>query len=124
MRAHLKQIVSPDVEALDTFRPDDPTRFLIPVILSIGLEGTDAADDFSTMICSARSLAALAAENKVLAGQAFIIAETWDFPLIRERIAAYCASCEGETWEDILPMLTRLGVWEFENFEDDEPARA
>ncbi len=112
------------VEPLESFSPDDPTRFMVWVTLSIGLEGTEAADDFQALICSARSLAAMVEGSGIVVGQPLIVAETWDYPLIRQRIEDYCAACEGEEWEDILPMLTRLGLWEFENFNPDQTVTA
>jgi hypothetical protein len=121
MRAELKDVFSVEVESLEGFTPDDPTRFMVWVTLSIGVEGTDAADNFRTLICSARSLGAMVAESGVIVGQPLIVADAWDFPLIRQRVEDYCASCQGEEWEDILPMLTRLGLWEFENYDPDGP---
>jgi hypothetical protein len=119
MRAELKDIASTGVEPLETFEPEDPTQFLLWVTLSIGLQGVDAADNFQALICSTRQLAALVGQSGVVVGQPLIVAETWDFPLIKQRIEDYCAACEGEEWEDILPMLTRLGLWEFENYNPD-----
>jgi len=119
MKAQLKDIVSADVESLETFTPDDPTRFMVWATLSIGLEGTEAADNFQVLICSVRSLASLVAESGVILGQPLIVADAWDFPHIKQRIEDYCSGCEGEMWEDILPMLTRLGLWEFENYDPD-----
>jgi hypothetical protein len=120
MKAELKYIASSDVGSLEDYAPDDPTRFMIWVTLSIGVEGTEAADDFNALICSPRSLMAMVAESGVVVGQPLILAETWDFPQIRQRIEDYCSACEGEEWEDILPMLTRLGLWEFEAYKPDE----
>ena len=121
MRAELKDVSSIDVESLEGFTPDDPTCFLVWVTLSIGIEGTDAADNFRALICSVRSLGAMVAESGVIVGQPLIVADAWDFPLIRQRVEDYCTGCEGEEWEDILPMLTRLGLWEFENYNPDGP---
>ena len=121
MRAELKDVFSVEVESLEGFTPDDPTRFMVWVTLSIGVEGTDAADNFRTLICSVRSLGAMVAESGIIVGQPLIVADAWDFPLIRQRVEDYCAACEGEEWEDILPMLTRLGLWEFENYNPDGP---
>jgi Immunity protein 8 len=119
VRAELKDIASLGVEPLESFAPEDPTRFEIWVTLSIGLEGLEAADDFQALICSTRSLAAMVEQSGVLVGQPLIVVEAWDLPLIKRRIEDYCAACQGEEWEDILPMLTRLGLWEFENYNPD-----
>src|SRR3954451_11746455 len=116
MRAQLKEITPVGVENLDEFKPDNPALFIVWVTLSIGVEGTDAADDFRALICALRSLSGLVAESGVLLGQPVIIAERWDFPIIKRRIEDYCSACEGEEWEDILPKLMRLGLWEFEDF--------
>jgi hypothetical protein len=120
MRAELKSIFSPEVD-IAGYRPDDPSRFLVSATLSIGIEGEDgSADDFDVLICSVRSLAGLVAEARVLVARPLIVAERWDFPLILQRIQEYCASCEGEAWEDMVPMLARLGVWEFEQINAGE----
>jgi hypothetical protein len=108
------------VEPLESFTPDDPAHFSLWVTLSIGIEGLDAADDFQALICSTNSLAELVAQRGVLVGQPLIVTQNWDLSLIRKRIEDYCAACQGEEWEDILPMLTRLGLWEFENYNPDE----
>ena len=121
MKAELKDISSSQIESLESFVPDDPASFRLWVTLSIGLEGTDAADDFETLICSVNSVAALVGESGgVIVGQPLIITERWDHQQIRQRIEDYCSSCQGEEWEDILPMLTRIGLWEFENFDPDD----
>jgi hypothetical protein len=124
MKAELKDVSSSTLESLESFTPDNPSSFSLWVTLSIGPEGTDAADDFEALICSVDSVAAMAAESSVIVGQPLIIAERWDYPQIRQRIADYCSACQGEEWEDVLPMLTRIGLWEFENFNpDDTPVR-
>jgi hypothetical protein len=119
MKAELKDMSSSQVESLESFVPDDPASFRLWVTLSIGLEGTDAADDFEALVCSVDSVAAMAAESGVIVGQPLIVAERWDYQQIRQRIEDYCSACQGEEWEDILPMLTRIGLWEFENFDPD-----
>src|SRR4051812_20639009 len=119
MRAELKFIAPVGMEPLESYKPASPDLFMVWVTLSIGLEGTEAADDFQALICSVRSLAALVAESGTVVGQPLIVAESWDFPVIKQRIEDYCAACRGEEWEDILPLLMRLGLWEFENFNPD-----
>ena len=116
MRAQLKEIAPLGAGGLETFQPDNPALFMVWVTLSIGVEGTEAADDFRALICSVSSLSGLVAESVVLLGQPLIVAERWDFPLIKQRIEDYCSACEGDEWEDILPKLMRLGLWEFEDF--------
>src|SRR4051812_998915 len=101
MRAQLKYITLVEEGSLESFKPDNPALFMIWVTLSIGIEGTDAADDFRTLICSVRSLSGLVAESGIILGQPLIIAERWDYPLIKQRIEDYCTACEGEEWEDI-----------------------
>jgi hypothetical protein len=120
MRAELKDLSSLGVEPLESFAPEDPTQFSLWVTLSIGVEGLDAADDFQALICSSRTLSEMVAQRGVLVGQPLIVVQEWDFPLIKQRIEDYCAACQGEEWEDILPMLTRLGLWEFEDYNPDE----
>ena len=119
MRAELKDMSSLGVEPLESFTPDDPTQFSLWVTLSIGVQGFDAADNFQALICSTHNLMDIVRQSGALVGQPLIVAETWNLPLIKQRIEDYCAACQGEEWEDILPMLTRLGLWEFENYNPD-----
>jgi hypothetical protein len=121
MRAELKDIVAIGAEPLESFRPADPAVFAVWITLSIGVEGKEAADDFQALICSVRSLGGIVAESGLIVGQPLIVAETWDYPVIKQRIEDYCAACQGDEWEDILPLLMRLGIWEFENFNPDQP---
>ena len=121
MRAELKDVSSIDVESLEGFTPDDPTRFLVWVTLSIGIRDGCGRQFLGARPARSGPSGPWWAESGVIVGQPLIVADAWDFPLIRQRVEDYCTGCEGEEWEDILPMLTRLGLWEFENYNPDGP---
>lgn len=118
MKAELKEI-SPLVPtySLEEFWPDDESNFALPVRLMIGTDDSVGADSFDILVCTPDWIKSQYAEEKCVWGRHMLIVLEYDFDLIKREIERYIATCTGEDWETIAQKLSRIGSWEFEDYQ-------
>ncbi|WP_108026769.1 Imm8 family immunity protein [Burkholderia mayonis] len=47
-----------------------------------------------------------------------LIVETYDYDVIKALIERYVARSDGDDWASIAAKLSRIGAWEFEDYQD------
>ncbi len=131
MRAQLKHLHSPDVLDLATYRPVPPNRFGFLLQTMIGPEGNHDVEAFDIMVCTqtwlekeygleeAFDLMLLVepyGSEEVFIGKQHLIVPEYDYERIVKIIKDYTESCSGDTWEEVVHKLSRLGKNEFEGY--------
>lgn len=120
MRAELKSLHSPDVD-LESFVPAESSNFAFLLQAEIGPEGGEAADTFSFEVCTPEWLVDQH-ENQgspdVVLGAHKLLVFSYDLGQIRAFLSRYCERCVGETWPKIAERLSRIGAWEFTDYQD------
>jgi len=114
MRAHLKDLVSPDVNDLRTFQPRDPRNFALVLDAKIGVEGLPEHESFRMLLCTPVWLMENHAPGDVVVGHQLLIVMHYDFQAVAAHLAGYCRRCEGADWPDLVRQLMLLGRWEFD----------
>lgn len=116
MRARLKGISSADVE-LRTYWPEDEACFGFLVELQIGPENEQGADLFQIMVCTPDWIKAKYSDRKALWGRHMLIVFDYDLTEIESTISRYVESCTADDWHGLTLKLSRIGGWEFEDYQ-------
>jgi immunity protein 8 of polymorphic toxin system len=117
MMAELKHLHSPDVEDLVSWTPEN-ADFAILVQIIVGPAGTPGEESFDATVCSSAWVKRKAAKEKIIEGRHLLIVSEYNYTLISEYISNYVSTCQGETWKEITDKLSRLGRWEFEDYQE------
>jgi len=88
----------------------------------VGPAGEEGYESFNLIVCTGPWLADLANEGGPTIGRHHLIVGAYDFQKIEAFIRAYCSNCEGATWNEVGPLVARLGHWEFEDYREYDPA--
>ncbi|GGZ48359.1 immunity protein 8 of polymorphic toxin system [Shewanella chilikensis] len=111
MRAELKNYFSPDFD-IKTYWPENEKIFHFLLSLSIGPEGDDASNNFDVEIISFQWMECNS-EDLILGGNKIFLRE-YDIPLLISKIERYCNKCIGNSWDEIVNQLSRLGRFEYD----------
>lgn len=116
MQVELKSLHSPDVRDLENFTPKISNNFSFLLQLMIGPQGKEGEESFDVEICTPMWLKTNYKSDDIVIGRHQIIIQKYDYDRLVQFINKYLTSCTGETWSDIVPKLSRLGRWEFEDY--------
>ena len=117
MYAELKWIHSPDIDDFSSYYPENPDSFAFLLQAMIGIKGEDGEDTFDIEVCTPEWLKSNYSKDEVLIVRHMMIVFEYDFERIKQRIKKYCDGTSGKTWEEIAEKLSRIGHWEFEDYE-------
>lgn len=118
MKAELKWLDSPDVD-LETYFPEQPDCFGFLLQVGIGPAGTDEADIFDLEVCTPAWLVQQHQRDGAAPyrfGTELMIVFAYDLAVIRGALQYYCERCTGESWDKIVPKLSRIAAWEFDGY--------
>jgi len=118
MKIEIKSVHSPDISNLKTFVPQDSMNFSFLLELSLGFEGGKGSDIFGIVVCTPRWLEDNCKRGDVIFGRGKLIVYEYDVDLIFERISGYIDSCSVNNWDDAVEKLSKIGIWEFENYRE------
>lgn len=114
IKAELKWIHSPDIQNIDHLHPDDPENFSFLLQVMFGPKGRIGEESFDVVVCSVEWVR----KNTPLIGSHHIIVSEFDLELIKRTICEFAQQCSGATWSEVARKLSRLGKWEFENYNE------
>jgi len=115
MKASLRRLHSPDID-IGTFWPEEEDCFGFLLEAMIGPEGEVSEESFGMQVCTPAWLAKKHAAEEVVFGRHLVIVFDYDIRRIENRIRNYCERCVADSWEEITPMLGRIGRSEFEDY--------
>jgi Immunity protein 8 len=118
IRAEVKRLHSPDVYDLSTFVPEDSERFGILVQMMAGPVGEPGEESFDVVVCTPRWLQGELGPNDVKMGRHYLLIKQYDYCGLVRFLQDFAATCSGATWEEVAMRLGRLGMWEFEDYDD------
>jgi Immunity protein 8 len=116
MVSDVKNIMSTEVYDLENYRPDDYESFSFLVTVRVGPKGEDSSDIFYLDICTPKWLLDNRYEDFVV-GKGKLIVFRCDMKMILARIKSLFENCSGEDWNEIAIKLSRIGNWEFEDYQ-------
>lgn len=117
MNAEIKLIYSLEIDDLESYSPDEPDCFGFSLRLIAGPQAQPGEESFDIQVCTPRWLLRHFPREEVIVGRHFLIVFEYNFPRIRGKIEKFCERCTGETWNEVASKLSRLGYWEFEDYQ-------
>jgi hypothetical protein len=123
VRPVLKRLHSPDVPELESYSPADPGCFSFLLQAMYGPDGSEGEESFDILVCTPRWLSAEIARRGIIDGRHHLIVNSFDLRQIRSLLEKRARACTSGTWHEAALKLSRLGHWEFEDYEDYDPKR-
>lgn len=117
MRAELKYIHSPDVPNLENYQPENEKEFAFLIQAMIGPEGAAGEESFDILVCTPAWLEKSIDIDEVLIARHHIIVRQYDYHKILNCIENFLKDCSGQNWNEIALKVSRLGKWEFEDYQ-------
>lgn len=116
MNAELKRLHSPDIYDLEHFHAEDPENFAFLLQVMVGPEGEDGEESFDIEVCTPKWLEQTYGVDEIVIGRHLLIVREFNYQRIVSFIKGYLSKCSGENWNDIAQKVSRLGMWEFEDY--------
>lgn len=118
MKAELKSLHSLELEdGLVNYWPSDASNFGTWIRAYVGPQGGRGAETFDIQVCTPDWLKSQCNAQGPLWGRHMLIVNTYDYNVIKAYVERYIANSEGEDWESIAVKLSRIGAWEFEDYQ-------
>lgn len=117
IRAALRRFHSPDVD-LETYIPDDPGDVGVLVQVMAGPADGPGEESFDVVVCTPRWLERRVRNEGPLVGRHHLIVERYDAARIWVFLTDAIESVEAETWSDLASKIGRVGMWEFEDYQE------
>ena len=118
MRAKLKKLFLLDSEVdLEFYCPEKIDNFCFWLRAMIGPENQEGSESFDIQVCTPKGLKIKLSNEGIIFGRHILIVDEYNRDKIKQKLIEYCDKCIGDTWQDITPKLSRIGYWEFEDYE-------
>jgi hypothetical protein len=120
MHAIIKGIHSPDILDIDeNYQPENKNNFGFLLQLLIGAREEEGYESFDIMVCSPGWLVENRYQDKIIMGRHYLIMFEYDYQRLLNWLNNYVARCTGDTWQQCVEKLSRLGKWEFEDYVEN-----
>lgn len=118
MKAEIKSLHSLQLEdRLTNYRPDDLSNFSTWIRAYIGPQGEAGSEAFDIQVCTPDWLKSQCSTQGAMWGRHMLIVGSYSYDVIKALIERYVAISEGPDWASIATKLSRIGAWEFEDYQ-------
>ena len=118
IQAEVKRLHSPDVYDLATYVPEDPENFGFLLQVMIGSVGEDGEESFDVVVCTPSWLSDRILPTKIVLGRHYLLVKQYDYTRLLQFLISFASGCRGATWDEVALRLGRLGMWEFEDYNE------
>lgn len=101
----------------ESFSPKDKSHFSISLRLILGPKGEEGEESFDITVCSPSWISKNLGDNDVFSGRHHLFIKEYDYQKIITFIDNFVSNCTGENWNELGLKLSRLGYWEFEDYD-------
>ena len=116
MLSEVKSIMSTEIHDLENYRPDDFENFSFLLTVTVSPKGEIGGEMFDIDVCTPKWLLDHQDTDFIL-GKGKIIVFKCDMKMILARVRGLFEGCTGKDWSEITIKLSRIGLWEFEDYE-------
>jgi len=92
-------------------------KFSFLITALVGPRGESTQESFDIVVCTPKWLLSKYDETEIILGKNKLIVLKFDMERILARIKKLFENCEGKDWNEIAVRLSRIGHWEFENYQ-------
>ncbi len=117
MIPRLKGLFSLDVDDLESYTPEKPDDFGISIRLMIGDSNSEGAESFDIFVCTPAWITSRLQDQFAFWGGHSLVVPVYDFARIRNALEGMISRCAGSDWKETAQKLSRLGAWEFEDYQ-------
>jgi hypothetical protein len=118
MKAEIKYFHSPDIDNLESYKPEEKDNFCFLLQIMAGPEQVDGEESFDVIVCTPKWLMNNHNENEIIIGRHHLIVFKYDWMNIKSTIDNYIQNSIGNDWKECAIQLSRLGRWEFEDYKE------
>jgi len=118
MLSEIKNIISPDIMDFKNYWPEDEESFSFLITVLVGPKGEPTKESFDIVVCTPKWFLNKYDESEMILGKNKLIVFKFDMERILARIRKLFDNCSGKDWSDITIKLSRIGRWEFENYQE------
>lgn len=115
MKAELRAIESPDADLQMGILKD---RDAIAIRFLAGPRGTASEESFDLLVCTPRWIADQVKLTGLIHGRHKIIVDRIDLDAVAQYLRGYVAGLDEPTWPELAAKLSRIGMWEFEDYRE------
>lgn len=115
MKPALRRLLSPDVDDLVGYVPENPDDFGFLLQIMAGPQGLDGEESFDIVVCSPRWLSRLLEERPVF-GRNHLFMAAYEYDSLEAFVIGFLEECEGENWREVAHAIGRFAKWEFEDY--------
>jgi hypothetical protein len=115
MVSEVKTIISTDIFDLENYKPDDDENFSFLLTVTVGLRGEIGGDNLDIEVCTPKWLVERQ-YGEIILGKGKLIVFKCEMKRILARVRALFDGCSGKDWSEIAIKLSRIGIWEFEDY--------
>lgn len=117
MKAQIRRLHSPDVADFESHTPERHDDFSILVQVLAGPEGADGEESFDIEVTTPKHIARRIRDTGLVQGRHLLIVDSFDWRAIVQWIERAVSRCDGSTWDEVAVKLSRVGRWEFEDYD-------
>ncbi|MGC3999358.1 MAG: immunity 8 family protein [Anaeromyxobacter sp.] len=117
MRARLKSLTSDEIPDLKRWRPPDPERFAVPLVLEVGPLGLRGRERFEVLAATPGWLQERHGPEGVVVGRGLLLVFGWDYERLRAFLAEQVERCSAASWPELARKVSRFADWEGEGDE-------
>lgn len=117
MVSEVKSIMSSDIYDLKSYIPEDKESFMFLIRIMVGANDEKGEESFDIEVCTPKWLMDNHNLGEVILGKHKLIVFEFDMHRILEKVKKLFENCSGEDWNEIAIKLSRIGHWEFENYQ-------
>ncbi|WP_080727724.1 immunity 8 family protein [Pseudomonas fluorescens] len=121
MSAELKRVHSPGIYDLESYHPACADSFCVLLQAMIGPSGEDGEESFDIEVYTPKWIENNLGTDEVLIGMHYLIVREYNYQKIVHAIEKFLLDCSGTNWREISKKVSRLGLWEFEGYEEGGP---
>jgi hypothetical protein len=118
VQPEIKRLHSPDVFDLCSYVPDDPDSFGLLLQVLVGPAGAEGEESFNVMVCTPRWFDAHLEATDIRSGRHHLFVKRYDHAALLRYVTDFVAQCNGTPWEEVALRISRLGMWEFEDYRE------
>ncbi|MFE7798466.1 Imm8 family immunity protein [Nocardia sp. NPDC057440] len=113
MKAELKGIYSPDADLTDSSTELSADTLLVQ--LMIGPENAPGEESFDVIVCTPEGHAQ--AGDSPEPDEYTLVLDRMDIALVRRYVNDFLRDLERPTWEELATEISRIGKWEFQDYQ-------
>lgn len=118
MKAEIKRYLSPDVDDLAGYHPND-RNFGLLLQMIVGPEGKAGEESFDLVVCTPNWFERHELGDDPRPGRHYLFVRAYDFASIDRYLRSKVTELDEPEWTELAEKIGRLGHWEFEDYREN-----